>query len=129
MNSSKSTSALAIAILLLIVISCTSLFAKPSGTVKNFYLKIEAGELDAAIGMLSRSSPMTMLGPDKLKAALAQQTAQIRKKQGISSIKIQDEQVKGETAVVKGTVNFKNGTSDDFETSLVKEDGVWKIVK
>lgn len=129
MSSSKGTSALAIAILLFVGISCSSLFAKPSGTVKSFYLKIEAGELDAVIGLLARSSPMKMLGDDKLKAALAQQTAQIKKKQGISSITIQDEQVKGETAVVKGTVHFKNGTSDDFETSLVKEDGAWKIVK
>ena len=127
--SSKATSALAIAILLLAGISCQYFFAKPSGTVKSFYLKIEAGELDAVIGLLARSSPMKMLGDDKLKAALAQQTAEIRKKLGISSFTIRDEQVKGETAVVKGTVHFKNGTADDFEMNLVKEDGAWKIVK
>ena len=125
----KLTSALAVMMLVLVGFSCSYFSAKPSGTVKKFYRHVEAGELDAAMALLSHTSAVAMLGPAKVKAGLAEQTRAIKNKKGISSIDIQDEQINGETASVSGTVKFGDGTSESFSTVLMKEDGTWKITK
>jgi len=125
----NASSIAAIAVFLLAILSCQLFSAKPSSTIKKFYRHVEAGELDDAMALLSRSSAVATIGPAKVKAGLAEQTAAIKKKRGIASIDIQDEQINGETAVVKGSVKFNDGSSDSFEGGLIKEDGAWKIAK
>lgn len=127
--SGKARLTLAVLTFALIGTGCQYLFAKPSDTVKKFYKHVEAGEVDAAISLISPNSPVAMLPPAKIKAGIAEQSLGFKKKQGIASIEIQDEQINGEIAVVKGVVKFNDGTSTNFETTLAKENGAWKIMK
>lgn len=126
---SKARLTLAILVFALIGTGCQYLFAKPSDTVKKFYRHIEAGETDAALSLISAGSPLAMMPQAKIKAAMAAQSIEYKKKQGIASIDILDEQINGEVAVVKGELKFNNGGSSKFEGTLAKENGAWKIVK
>ena len=125
----KTIGTLCVVIFTLVGSGCGFLFSKPSGTVKKFYKNVEAGELDAAIALFSKNSEINVLGPAKVKAGLTSQSQEFKKRKGIDSINIQDEQINGEIAVVRGTLKFNDGSSVPFESTLNKEDGKWKIVK
>jgi Domain of unknown function (DUF4878) len=127
--SGKAKLTLMVLVFALVGTGCQYFFAKPSDTVKNFYRHIEAGEADAALSLISAGSPLAMMPQAKIKAGIAAQSIEYKKKQGIASIEILDEQITGDIAVVKGVLKFNNGESSSFEGTLVKENGAWKIVK
>ena len=125
----KTVGTLCVVFFTLVGAGCGFLFAKPSGTVKKFYKNVESGELDAAIALFSKTSEVNMFGPAKVKAGLTSQSQEFKKRKGIDSISITDEQINGEIGVVRGTVKFNDGSSVGFDSTLNKEDGNWKIVK
>lgn len=108
-----------------IAIAC-GLFSTPSGTVKDFYKYTEKGDLDKAMNLMSKRMKATMT-PDKMKAVLALATQKIKEKRGISSVSIDKEDKTGDTATVKGTVKYGDGSKEDFNQNLIKEDGSWKL--
>ena len=102
-------------------------FAKgPSDIVQDFNSRIEAGELESAIELLS-SSTRSQLPVDKLKQGLQQTTLSIDSKGGIKKFEIVEEKIIGETAEVTIKIHFGDGTTQTDKSSLIKEDGKWKI--
>lgn len=98
----------------------------PAVTVQTFYRAVEDGRLDVAVDQLSSSMVDTM-GREKLKTALREMTKQVADKGGIDRIEILTEEVTGEVAEVAVRVTYGNGTTDEEEVDLAKEDGEWKI--
>jgi hypothetical protein len=108
-----------------IAVAC-GLFSSPSGTVKDFYKYTEKGDLDKAMDLMSKRMKATMT-PDKMKSVLALATQKIKEKRGISSVNIDKEDKTGDTATVKGTVKYGDGSQEDFNHTLIKESGGWKL--
>jgi hypothetical protein len=45
----------------------------------------------------------------------------------LSKVEIQSEEVNGDSATVKFTVHFKDGSTEPGEVTMVKEEGKWKV--
>lgn len=108
----------------ILIAGCSA--TSPSDVVKEFHSRIEAGELESAIEFLS-SGTLSRVSPDKLKQGLQQTTRQIDSKGGIKKIEIVEEKVIGETAEVTVKIYFGDGTEHTDRSSLIKEDGKWRI--
>ena len=107
----------------LLVTGCAK---SPESTVESFYKAVEKGEIAEAQTYVS-SQVIGMLGPQKMAAALAEQSEQMRKCGGIKSI---DVKLVGQGEVRSGTstVTYAGQCPAKTENSkLVKEDGKWKI--
>ena len=77
----------------LLLVGCGA--AGPADTVEDFYTYVEAGEVDAAADLFS--DQITALIPrDKLKTGLAEQTREMKEKDGISSFEVLSEDITGE---------------------------------
>jgi hypothetical protein len=109
-----------------LVLSACGLFSSPSRTTKNFFLAVEAGNLEEAIKLVSNKSKSGM-GEEKMRAMLGEATRNIKQHGGIDSIEITKEEVTGEIADVVGTIKYKDGTSENINQKLVKENGDWKL--
>jgi hypothetical protein len=109
----------------LVLFGC-GLFSSPSRATKNFYLAVEAGNLDEAIKLVANKSKSGM-GEEKLRAMLGEATRKIKQHNGIDSIEITKEEITGEIADVLGTIKYKDGTSENINQKLVKENGDWKL--
>jgi hypothetical protein len=111
---------------LLLILSGCGLFSSPGKTTKNFYRAVEAGKLDQATKMVS-SKVKSGMGDQKMRTMLSEATRKIREHRGIDSIEITSEQVTGDVADVSGTIKYSDGTSENFNQKLLKEDGDWKL--
>ena len=108
---------------LLLLVACGS---SPEGTVKSFFRNVEAGKLDAAAELFSKST-LSKVSLDKLKQGLQRSTREIDEKGGISKIEILDSKIIGEVAEVKVKLHYGDGTDDVESMDLIKEDGRWKL--
>ena len=118
---------LKISLILLVVVTMVSCFGgSAAGTVKDFYGKIEAGKLEAAMELLSNST-RSQVSADKMKQSLQQGTRQIDAKGGIKKIEVTEEKEIGETASVTVKITFGDGSEEINQSSLIKEDGKWRI--
>jgi hypothetical protein len=102
------------------------LFGGPAKATKDFYYALESGQLEDAMHMVSKQTKSSM-GEQKLRGVLSELTRKIKEHGGIESIEITTEDITGEIADVVGTVRYENGTREDFNQKLFKEDGEWKI--
>ena len=98
----------------------------PGKTVEKFYSAIEKGEIDNAIGFMSSSTTSTF-GEDKMRLFMNEGVKQIKEKQGIKSIKIDSEEITGDTATVNYTITYGDETTENDTLDLIKEEGQWKI--
>ena len=108
----------------LVAVGCAD--SGPAGTVKQFYRFVESGELEAASEMLT-GRMVSMLGPDKVKAALGEGMADVSKKGGIQSLDILSEEVDGPVAKVRLRVTYGNGETEEEELELIRVDDRWII--
>jgi hypothetical protein len=118
----KSTLATSIAATLML----TGCAKSPESTVESFYKAVGKGEITEAQTYVS-SQVTGMLGPQKMAAALAAESEQIRKCGGIKSI---DVKLEGQGEVRSGTamVTYAGQCPPKNEhVKLIKEDGKWKI--
>ncbi len=113
-----------VALLLVCTTACSG--GSPSGTVKEFYARVEAGKLDATLELLSNQA-RSQVSSDKMKQGLQEATRQIDAKGGIKRIDVIEEKVIGETAEVNVRITFGNGSEETDQSSLIKEDGKWRI--
>lgn len=98
----------------------------PESTVISFYRAVGKGEITEAQTYLS-SQVIGMLGPQKMSAALGQESERVTRCGGIESI---DVELISEGEVRSGTVNVTYGGQcppKNESVKLVKEDGEWKI--
>ncbi len=114
--------------LVVFLLVCTTACSggSPSGTVEEFYERVEAGKLDGALELLSNQA-RSQVTNDKMKQGLQEATRQIDSKGGIKKIKVIEEKVIGETAEVNLKIIYGNGTKETDQSSLIKEDGKWRI--
>ncbi|RMH42604.1 MAG: DUF4878 domain-containing protein [Gammaproteobacteria bacterium] len=104
----------------------TGCSAGPGKTVQRFFVAIDKGEIEEAIGYLS-SSTIQSLGYDKWRAALIEASNQMAAEGGLKSVKVVEETVKGDIAQVTVKIVMGNGSEESDSVDLIKEDGDWKI--
>lgn len=115
---------LAIMVGMLLVTGCTS--SSPSETMKKFYTLSESGKVNDAYKMLSKANQKiadSMGGA----AAITVQTDWAKQHGKIVTFEPAGEEIKGDMAVVKLNTVCKDGATDLRETTLLKENGTWKI--
>lgn len=115
------------ALWVLAVTGCGIFDSGPAGTMKAFYKEVETGKLTEATGRLTGPA-VQMLGNDKLKANLAEQSEKMKRKGGIKSIEIKSEEINGEAATVEALLTFGDGSTDSDKTKLIKSEKGWLIV-
>jgi hypothetical protein len=114
-------------VMIVALFSACSLFRSgPAATVIAFFHAVDDGELDKSIDYVSQAF-VAQMGRQKLTGALGEMQRQIKSRGGIASITTDAETVTGETAEVRSTIHFKNGTSQPDRTKLQKENGTWRI--
>jgi len=107
----------------LMLIGCAK---SPESTVESFYKAVSEGEITEAQTYVS-SQVTGMLGPQKMAAALADESERIKKCGGIKSI---DVKLEGQGEVRSGTAKITYAGQcppENEDVRLVKEDGKWKI--
>lgn len=93
---------------------------------EQFYGDVQSGRFDAAYGLLGPQ--LQILGPDKMKVALAQAQAQIKARGGVRSITVRNVTDQGGNRQVQFTVQYGDGTQQN-QTMLVGRVGEqWRIL-
>ena len=110
-------------LVVLVLAGCSS---GPEGVVKGFFKALDAGKVDKAMEYLSTST-LNTLGHDKWQAALTSATHDLQSKGGLSSVKVVNKKVHGDTATVTVKLIFGDGSSETDTIDLIKENGDWKI--
>jgi hypothetical protein len=100
--------------------------SSPSRTVKDFYGAIGRGDVETATAQMA-SRVIDQVGLNKLQQSIEFQVQAVEQAGGIKSVKITDEQIFDDAALVTTQVDFGDGTSATETVQLVKEDGRWKI--
>ena len=98
----------------------------PESAVEGFFTAVGKGEITEAQTYIS-AQVSGMLGPQKMSAALAQESERIRNCGGIKSIEVK---LEGQGEVRSGTVvvSYAGECSPKSQrVRLIKEDGKWKI--
>jgi hypothetical protein len=116
---------LTVSLAVVLVAACGAIRPGPAATVERFYRHVEAGKIDNAIDLISSS--LTQLFGDKIRSGIAEQSREIRSKGGISSIRIEQETVTGDTAEVVVIITFGNGSTQRDTSKLIRENGKWRI--
>ena len=113
----------ALAAPLLLVAGCAK---SPESTVESFYTAVGKGQITEAQSYLSQQI-VALLGPQKISAALAKESARVGECGGIKSVEVK---LSGEGEVRQGsaTVSYKGQCPAKTEAvKLIQEDGKWKI--
>ena len=92
----------------------------PSDVVKEFYTKLDQGQIAPASQLVSRNAVNT---PGSLKNSPTEIATDIKSRNGLGSVAIQ----KDDAGEVVATINYKNGTNETVTCSMVQEDRDWKI--
>jgi hypothetical protein len=100
--------------------------SSPSRTVKDFYSAIGRGDVEMATAQMS-SRVIDQVGLNKLQQSIEYQVQAVEQAGGMKSIRIIDEQIFDDAALVTAEVELGDGTSGTETVQLVKEDGRWKI--
>lgn len=119
-----------IAVLLVLVCfgitSCSS-FDSPSTVVKEFYRFAEAGKVNDAYKLVTQDGKEMLSKYGGGVSAISKLTDEIKRKDGIKSIKILGEEITGDTANVKFELIYGDGTTKNGNEKLIKEQGSWRI--
>lgn len=115
-----------ILMLVFLVVGLAGCSSGPDKAVKSFFIALDAGQVDKAMGYLSTST-LNTLGHDKWQAALISASKDMQSKGGLSSVKIIDKKVRGDIAAVTVELTFGDGSSKTDTINLIKENGDWKL--
>jgi hypothetical protein len=107
------------------LISCGIKESTPGDTVKKMVEKMEKG--DVSVSKLLAKDLAALLGDEKLKASVEEESSKMKEKGGVASVTIDEEVIEGDTAKVKYTITYGNGDTESENADLVKEEGAWKI--
>ncbi len=112
----------------LVVVGCLAGcgFGGPGSAAKAFVRHASEGRIEPAVESFS-SSVRGTFGDDKLKSALKIQARTAASKGGIKKVQILEEKVQGDLATVKLQVTFGDGSIDQDDFSMIREEGQWKI--
>jgi len=102
----------------------------PSSTIKEFATKVEKGDIDGAISCIAtEGKEVDKETKGKLTLILGMGKGEMEKKKGIKSMDVLTEQVEadGKTANVKMKFTYGDGSTNEEDYYLLKEEGKWKI--
>lgn len=99
----------------------------PGKVVASYYASISSGKLDEAMSRLSKNSKQ-MLELAGGKSKLPEIIDEYKKQKTIKSVDITKSSITGDRALVVYTFNYTDGSKQDSEGFLLKENGKWKIV-
>ena len=98
--------------------------SSPGDVVKEFATAMEAGDTEK----VKELAPAMGMAGDKLDSMVQMGAMEIKNKKGIERIEITEETIDGDTAVVKATTHFGDGTKEEGEPmKLAKIDGKWVV--
>lgn len=115
--------------LMVLSITACSSFDSPSTVVNKFYEYVEAGKVNDAYELITKDGKEMLQKYAGGVSALSDLTRKIKGKGGLKSINIQSEEITGDTAKVVFVITFGNGTTENDNEELIKEQGAWKIYK
>jgi hypothetical protein len=104
--------------------------SSPAATVKEFSTKVEKGDFEGAIGCIATDGKaVDKEAKDKLTLLLGMAKGEVDKKKGIKDMEVLSETIDpdGKTATVKMKFTYGDGSVNEENNSLVKEDGKWKL--
>ena len=111
--------------------SCgTSSSSSPGDISVKIMIDIEKGNIDAVIAVLSTNGKeLSDEDTAKLTAMLQMGQEEIKKKDGIKTIEVIEEDINeaGDKAKVKMKIVYSNGAEDTETHKFVIEDGKWKL--
>jgi hypothetical protein len=113
------------ALLITVFLGCGS-SSDPENIVKDFFEAVESGDANAATEMLS-SQIIEMLGKEKLKSAIEEQSKEIKTKGGISNIEFKDKVETENSITMNVIITYGDGSINPEKTMLVLEEGEWKL--
>jgi hypothetical protein len=112
---------------LLAVVVLAGCAKTPEGTVQAFYKAVAADNEDEAISLLHPNATL-LVGEDKVRAVLKQQSARIQGCGGISNVAVTLSDTPDFRKRGTATVNYKGGCKAVTErVLLVKVDDKWRI--
>ncbi len=111
---------------LLAVAFLTACSPGPEKTVERFYHAVEAGDIKAAAGVISKTL-VGMIGQPKMEAGLQQQSLQIKAKGGIAKLEVKRTTEVKDLVDVHTTIEYGDHSKEEEDLRLVREDGDWKI--
>ena len=120
----KNQSFVALFLGILLLTSCGS--PGPAITVKKFFGYLQAGRAEKALTLVSTTFIDTY-GTSKVMQILQGGVQDIKSKGGIRSLKISSETIDGDSAAVVTLATYGNGEESSDTSSLVKENGSWKL--
>ncbi len=96
----------------------------PKAAISNYHKNLCDGDIDAVMKNLSVSVPVA---PEMMELGLKSMYGECKEKGGFDFFETREENINGETAFVKGQVQYKNLTQESVNMKLYKEKGVWRI--
>ena len=99
----------------------------PGTQVKAYIAALDNGDSDAAAKMFS--SRVRKSTGAKLTMVIAQFSDEFKKAGGVKSVVVLSETVRGDTAQVRAVLTMGSGKVDTLSTTLLREDGAWKMNK
>ena len=102
-------------------------FADPTRRLpQRFYGDVQDGRFDDAYALLGPQ--LQIFGPDMMKPALALVRSRIRDKGGVRGMTVNSVTDQGEDRLVRFSVRYGNGTTEDGAMLVGKVDGRWRIL-
>ena len=136
MNISKILSVLAAVSLMFVFAGCGGSNSTPEGAAKAMTEAMFDKNVDKVVSLMhidtegtgmSRKELEDMIKP-KMKAGFAQKDAEIKEKGGFKSVETELISQKDDSARVKTTIHFKDGTQGTQPMNLKRVDGKWFVL-
>lgn len=98
----------------------------PSKTVEQFYDRLDEGNVDKAIKLLSPQA-MSDFGEGITRRFMSQEVAAINRQKGIKTLTVEQENIIGDRAEVTLTIQYKNGDKTTKVIPLINNQEEWQI--
>lgn len=124
------TRLMSIVLIAMAAVACSGGSNSPEATVKNYLSFVQKGKIDKALDLVYFKNELTKEDKDQLVQLFSEKIkSEYEKKGGLQSFEIGEATVSedGNSAKVKYTLKFGNGTTEDDTQKLVKVDGKWLI--
>lgn len=99
----------------------------PSKVIEKFYKLTENGKVNDAYELISEDGKRVLEKFGGGVSILSNGTKEIGDKGGIKNFEIVNEDIKGDTAIVRYKITYGNGETKTSIDKLIKEDGQWRI--
>jgi hypothetical protein len=102
----------------------------PSSTIKEFIHKVEKSDFEGALGCIAlEGKTLDKDSKGKLMLLISMAKGELDKKKGMKSMDVITETIApdGNNATVKMKLTYGDGSTNEEDYKLVKEEGKWKL--